>query len=199
MSTHSTYTLPVDTLRSIPASLLRTTQAGGFTVCDLVVVLEEMSKLFNTEVYLTGPSEGSIYLTHIPVTSWISYRKLREGNNYGLKTELRFNHYLGNDSDELKFVSDCLLACKVCRDRPDRYVAIVQGCNDESDLVSHRLCHCDMRPILDYDSSQMDDLLSRPMRLDLRSNYPHYSWPRWAFGAFEGFVARRIQIKKAME
>jgi hypothetical protein len=194
-----TYALSPDPLKKVPPSLQRTAEAAGFTVCDLVVVLEEMSKLFNTTVWVKGPAEGSIHLVNIPAAYWISDKKKRESVNNGLQTELRFNLSVGSDSEELRFVSDCLFLCSLCREKPDVHMTIVQSCNDDSDLVRRRLRTSGMvgGRCFTYPLSKIDELLSRPMPLCLREGYPHYSWPRWAFGAFEGFVARRIQLKRA--
>jgi hypothetical protein len=187
------YPLPPDPLKSVPRSLRDLTEARNFTVCDLVVVLDEIAKLFKTSISVTGPCEGSIHLMHVPPASWVSDKKKRESVNNGLCTELRFS--LSKESEELKFVQNTLSLCSICRDNPSIETTIVRSCDDDADTIKKRLRWGNWGHIYKYDSNQVADLLNKPMPLCLRAAYPHYTWPRWAFGAFEAFVARRIQLK----
>ena len=185
------YPLPPDPLKSVPRSLRDLAEAGNFTVCDLIVVLDEMAKLFKTSISLTRPHEGSIDLDDIPPASWISDKKKRESVNNGLYTELRFS--LSKESEELQFIHETLMLCEILRRSPNIETTIVRSCDDDADTIKKRIPY--WRSIYRYDRDQVADLLNKPMPLCLRANYPHYTWPRWAFGAFEAFVARRIQLK----
>lgn len=187
------YPLPPDPLKSVPRLLRDLAEARNFTVCDLIVVLDEMAKLFKTSISVTGPYEGSIHLMCIPPASWISDKKKRESVNNGLLTELRFN--LSKKSEKLQFIQETLMLCSICRRNPSIKTTIVRSCDDDADTIKKRLRRGNWGHIYEYDSNQVADLLNKPMPLCLRANYPHYTWPRWAFGAFEAFVARRIQIK----
>ena len=187
------YPLPPDPLKSVPRSLRELAEARNFTVCDLIVVLDEMAKLFKTSVHVTGPHEGSIHLLNVPASSWISDKKKRESVNNGLCTELRFS--LCKDSEELKFVQETLSLCSICRANPTIETTIVRSCDDDAHTIRKRISWGNWGRIYKYDVNQVTDLLEKSFPLCLRANYPHYTWPRWAFGAFEAFVARRIQLK----
>lgn len=189
------YPLPPDPLKHVPRSLRDLAEARNFTVCDLIVVLDEMAKLFKTTISVTGPYEGSIHLYDIPPASWISDKKKRESVNNGLCTELRFN--LCKESEELQFIQETLFLCSICRKNPNIETTIVRTCDDDADSIKKRISWGNWGRLYKYDRNQIDDLLKKPMPLCLRANFPHYTWPRWAFGAFEAFVARRIQLKDA--
>ena len=188
------YPLPPDPLKSVSKSLAAIAEDRNFSVCDLVVVLEEMSKLFETSVVVTGPCEGSINLMNIPVSSWITDKKKRECKYSGLNTELRFS--LSKESDELLFVQRTLDLCFCCRKNPNINRMIVLNCDDDANSIKDRIMSSRKPLRYDYTDDQVVNLLAKPMPLCLRANYPHYTWPCWAFGAFHAFVARRIQLKK---
>lgn len=193
-----TYALPPDPLKTVPRSLLDAAERSGFTVCDMVVVLDEMARLFNTRIYVTGPAEGAIHLLSIPVASWISDKKKSEHAYYGCHTELRFSlSKMNKDSEELVFIQACLSLFDICRNNPNIETTIVRSCDDDMDTILRRISWGNWGRFFKYTDEQTEALLKRPMPLCLRENYPHYTWPRWAFGAFEAFIARRIQLKGA--
>ena len=72
---------------------------------------------------------------------------------------------------------------------------IVLNCDEDADSIKHRILSFKKPFVLKYTEDQVATLLAKPMPLCLRANYPHYTWPCWAFGAFHAFVARRIQLK----
>ena len=187
------FPVPPDPLKSVPRSLSDLAQAKNFTVCDLIVVLDEMAKLFKTSISMIGPSEGSIHLVDIPPASWISDKKKSEYSCNGSYTELRFD--FSTPYEELKFIQDTLYLCSFCRNNPNIMTTIVRSCDEDADTIRTRIFWGNWGKIYDYDDKQVADLLCRPMPLNLRTYYPTYTWPRWAFGAFEAFIARRIQLK----
>ena len=180
-------------LKKVPLHLEKSTRAAGFTVGDLVIVLDQMQTLFKTGIALMGPCEGSLELLDIPTTSWISDKK-RDNGDGGFCTELRLRN--SNDAPALKVTYKALHVCGF--HRLDGTDAIVQGIDDTVDTVRQRL---EMSRYIHVVTKHLPagtdlmTLLDEPFVLNLRASYPAYSWPTWAFGALEAFVTRRIQLK----
>jgi len=174
--------LVADPLKTVPKKFAETVQRGGFTVLDFVVVLSEMRRLFNVELHFTGPTEGSIELVNCPTSSWITDRVKKTTPNAGLRTELRFSLSDMSSSDKrLCFVQDILYW-------PTLHVG---DSDDEATdaIVKAQFYGCTSRYSGEEERRQ---LLKQPMPLSLRENFPHYTWPRWIFGAFEGLVMQRL-------
>jgi hypothetical protein len=188
------YGLAPQPLKRVPLHLEKSTRAAGFTVGDLVVVLDQMQTLFKTGISLTGPFEGSIELCDIPTTSWISEHTKKQSNCNGNCTELRLHNW--QESPALKTAQQALLLCKYHRE--EEMPAIVQGADDTVEAVRKRLEQSKYVRLMSKRLPEGTDamaLLDEPFVLNLRANYPTYTWPQWAFGALEGFVARRIQLR----
>ena len=109
----------------------------NFTVCDLIVVLDEMAKLFKTRINIHGPTEGTIELQDVPVASWISDKKKRAHASHGDYTELRFDDW--RLDEEKKFIDATLHVCWLCRKDPDIEITIVRSCDDDADVIIKRI------------------------------------------------------------
>ena len=174
--------LVADPLKTVPKKFAETVQRGGFTVLDLVVVLSELRRLFNVDFHFTGPAEGSIELVNCPTSSWLTDRVKKTTPYAGLRTELRFSLSDMSSSDKrLWFVQDILY-----------WPTLHVGDSDEAAtdaIVKARFYGCTARHTAEEERRQ---LLKQPMPLSLRESFPHYTWPRWIFGAFEGLVMQRL-------
>jgi hypothetical protein len=179
------HSLPPDPLKTIPPFLEKIT-ATGFTVCDLIVVMREMAKVLKTDVHIGGPCEGSIELMELPFSTWLPKNKT---GNY---TELRF---CSLDKKCKDFMADFFFLCKIQEDDLDGN-EIVQTIDDSSETIQSRMKYPKLAN-MNYEPNQIAELLNKPIHLRLRNNFPSYTWPRWAFGVFEGLVVRRCQTKGA--
>lgn len=173
-----------DPLKKVPPQFAATVAAGGFTVCDFVIVLAEMARLFKLAIRLTGPAEGSIEFSDCPSSLWISEHTRKKHQYAGQCTELRFSlQEMSNDDKRLRFVSDLLAWPQV-------------HCGDSNEAAADAIVKQRLLRSNHYTEEEKRQLLKQPMPLCLREGYPYYSWPRWMFGAFEGFVMQRIDMKR---
>ena len=180
------HSLPPDPLKVVPPFIENIT-ATGFTVCDLIVVIYEMTKLFETEVRISKPCEGSIEFADIPISTWTSDTK-----KYGQRTELRFDFL----DEELKLFLDGFMA--MCRIHRKHGNELIRSFDDSAETIQSRIM-CDPKLYLEqHESDQIDKFLKKAMTLRLHAYFPTYTWPRWAFSALETFVIRRIQISKPL-
>lgn len=186
--------LAPDPLKQVPKRFLAAVQESDFNVCDFVVVLSEMMRLFDLDIHLTGPAEGSIQFLYCPTSLWISNSTKAKTQYAGLATELRFSlSNMGNTDDRLQFASDVLFHRRVAVQCTDSEEAASDA------IVKHIVGKHGRKGGRPYTIDEARQLLKQPMPLSLRENYPHYTWPRWMFGAFEGFVMRRIAMKNEPE
>jgi len=193
--------IPADPLKKVPRTLCDVSIKSGFIVSDLVVVMKILTDLFDLHLGFCGPCEGSIKIREqsdkaFDKSTWIT-DKQKAIPNCGIATELRFSHSSfggidGNECDQLRCMDTTFQLMRRSKD------VELKMTDTHSDVLEKVLsAYSKWSRYKPFTDEEMRRMLSLPMPLALRGGFPHYSWPRWLFGAFEGLVMRRVQIKHA--
>ena len=189
-----------DPLKRVPNSFKELTIQSGFTACDLVIVLKLMIDLFGVNFHFTGPCEGSIEVLgsndlRYDRNLWISPQEAAKPN-HGISTELRFSlERYSNESALLRILDWFFIKFRFGTSK-----GITFKITDTRDAAVDRIVATYTDEYLgfgQFTSDEVRELLSLPLPLILKANWPHYTWPRWFFGAFEGLVVRRVQVVQA--
>lgn len=171
---------PMDQLSSVPERLSSMTRDGKFTLCDLVIVANNMHRMFGLKFDFAGPAEGSI---EVQKRSGSPFDDLLP--NTVTNVEMRF-------SLTLPPIDRLSLATAICD-------ALVIGnytvdANATREAAVTTILNMRTRRFIQHSDFNITNALQLPLPLNLFVSQPRNTWPFWLYAVFESLVMLRVAV-----
>jgi hypothetical protein len=173
---------PMDQLSSVPKRIFLMTQDGKFTLCDLVIVANNMHRMFGLKFDFSGPGEGSIEVQKRSGSPFADLLPKTVTN-----VEMRFSGTLPS-IDGLRLaraISEALVLGQYTVDAN-------ATCKD----AVTKILNMRTRRFINDSDVNITNALELPLPLNLSVSQPRNTWPFWLYAVFESLVMLRVALNR---
>jgi hypothetical protein len=171
---------PMDQLSSVPNRIFLMTQDGQFTLCDLVIVANNMHRMFGLKFDFAGPAEGSI---EVHKRSGSPFDDLLP--NTVTNVEMRFSGTLP-PIDRLRLAGAIFDALVIGQYTIDANAT----CED----AVTKILNMRTRRFIQNSDVNITNALELPLPLNIFVSQPRNTWPFWLYAVFESLVMLRVAV-----